>query len=191
MNWKIAVGAIFVIGGIGNIGVDFSTFLFSIAIGGVLIYLGIKKKQAIKSVATTHELKVEEFAVLGIPYYLDNISKLANKNPEWNSNCAQVIAHNNANRRIYRFNYINKPVKLIPDPKNKYDKNAVQVIIAGELVGFIGEADNVHVKEILTKHDVKYISSFIGGGKYKIVTEEKEMNYFEDEIHITVKIGYV
>ena len=47
------------------------------------------------------------------------------------------------------------------------------------------------VERILKQHEVKYISAFISGGKYKIVSEDKDI--FRDSNHhrIRVKVGYV
>lgn len=45
MNWQIIVGIIFLIGGIGNITNSFSSFLTAIAIGSILLFLGIRKKK--------------------------------------------------------------------------------------------------------------------------------------------------
>ena len=41
----IAVGILFLIGGIACLGESFSTFLFGVIVGGVLLYLGFRKKQ--------------------------------------------------------------------------------------------------------------------------------------------------
>ena len=76
------------------------------------------------------------------------------------------------------------------DPQNKHDKNAVMVIIAGELVGYVPADMCKQVKNIL-KGEVKYISSFIGGGHYKQVDDGKIVLKSEQGIKVNVKIGYV
>ena len=130
-------------------------------------------------------LEVFEFEAAGSYYYLDNIGKLACKNPEYGKKASKTY-----NGRIYRYNYINKPVKLIPDPQNKHDKNAVMVIIAGELVGYVPSGMCKQVKNIL-KGEVKYISSFIGGGQYKQIESGQIILRGEYGIKVNVKIGYV
>ncbi len=82
-------------------------------------------------------------------------------------------------------------MKLIPEPKNEYDKNAVMVQIAGEKVGYISRSDNIHVKLILGTREIKYISGFISGGKYKVASEDKHLSHDEDHLSISIKIGYV
>ena len=126
----------------------------------------------------------EKFYVVGVCYYENNIKKLRVKNELWKSK--DIIG-----KKIYKYNYINKPVKLVPDPQNEHDKNAVKVIVAGEVVGFISRNENEHVLSILKNADIKYISSFIGGGEYKIISENGDVASWENENNVTVKIGYV
>lgn len=93
--------------------------------------------------------------------------------------------------RLPSVGIIHKPVKLIPEPNNPYDKSAIQVLIAGEFVGYVPREECDAVGRILKQHEVKYISAFISGGKYKIVSEDKDI--FRDSNHhrIRVKVGYV
>lgn len=130
-------------------------------------------------------LTKETFIVVGTEYYLQNIDKLRIANPD----CKK------ANLRpffpTYKYNYINKPVRLIPEPQNKHDKNAIQVLIAGELVGYISRADNMHVRNILFNSEIKYISSFIKGGPCKTLSADNKVINSEDPITIKVSIGYV
>lgn len=136
-------------------------------------------------------LKTEEFLAVGVNYYEYNIKKLAVSNKDWKSRCSTIVKEGKAGTKIFRYDFINKPVKLVPEPKNKHDKNAVQIIIAGELVGYISQDKNVHVKNILTQHEVKFVSSFISGGEYKVVSENGDMRKDEHSLKVTVKIGYV
>lgn len=136
-------------------------------------------------------LKKEEYFVVGTQYYMENIGKLACSNPDWKHNAQTIIAHGNAEKKIFRYNYIYKPVKLIPEPENPHDKNAVYVLIAGEKVGYISHEDNIHVLDILKNNDVKYISAAVRGGQYKIVLTDKTIQKYEDPINIHVRIGYV
>lgn len=195
MNWQIIVGAFFIIGGLGNLTKNFGAFLFGIVAGGSLLYWGLRKKGLIKSYAgpgsTDRTLKVETFRAAGSNYYDGNIGKLAAANSEWQSTAKQLINSGKVNKKIFRYNYINKPVKLIPELENPHDKNAILIQIAGEKVGYISRDENLHVKEILDNHEIKYISSFISGGQFKYANESGELIHDELSISIDVKIGYV
>lgn len=136
-------------------------------------------------------LKEEDFRAVGVYYYEKNIKKLACKNPDWSLTAAQVIGAGKAGRKIFKNNYINKPVKLILEPNNPNDRNAVAVVFAGELVGYISHEENRHVREILQRHDVKSISGFIGGGEYKIISDDGKTMKAGHSFTVTVRIKYV
>lgn len=136
------------------------------------------------------EFKKEVYPVRGAHYFTENIMKLAVRNEEWQATKETLKSKCGLPARVFRYNFINKPVKLVPDPKNKHDKNAVMVIIAGEQVGYIPAESAVHVKDIIENHSVKYISSFISGGDYKVVAEN-DTTKLHDDVSIKVSIGYV
>ena len=136
-------------------------------------------------------LKKEDYYITGTAYNKSNIKKLAVSNPDWKSTKAKLIKDGKGDDEIYRFNYINKPVKLIPEPKNEYDPNAVMVMIAGEKVGYITRNDNKKVNQILKKGDIKYISAYIHGGEYKYIDEDGNLVKDERPISIKVRIAYV
>lgn len=141
--------------------------------------------------STDRKLNTEQFPVVGTKYYLRDINKLACRNPDWKMTARQANSAGKTGQKIFRYNYIHKPVKLIPEPKNPDDKHAVMVLIAGEKVGYISRDENQHVKEILSKREIKYISGFIGGGQYKIACSDGTFLRDEQDIRISVKIAYV
>ena len=144
-----------------------------------------------KIIEQDRTLKTEIFPVAGVPYYEENIKKLAYCNPDWKLTGSQIKKNEKGNQKIFRYYFVNKPVKLVPEPSNEHDKNAVIVFVAGEKVGYISRTDNIHVKEILKKHEIKYITCFVGGGMYKIVSENGNISRDEEDLHIKVKIAYV
>ena len=82
-------------------------------------------------------------------------------------------------------------MKLILEDRNSEDRYAVMVQIAGEKVGYISREENRHVREILSRHEIKYISAFISGGDYKEILENGDIEKNTKKIYITVKIAYV
>ena len=82
-------------------------------------------------------------------------------------------------------------MKLILEDKNPHDRYAVMVQIAGEKVGYISQDQNRHVREILSKHEVKFISARISGGEYKVIAENGDTEKDSKRNYITVKIAYV
>lgn len=134
----------------------------------------------------TRELHEEVFFAVGTHYYMENINNLACVNPDWKSRSNGLIG-----KPVYRYSYTNKPVKLIPEPQNPSDPNAVTVVIAGEKVGYISRDENSHVLSILQHGEIKYISSFISGGPYKVKSGNGDIFRDEKKIWIKVKIGYI
>ena len=135
------------------------------------------------------EYHEKTYSVVGAKYYMNNISKLACPNPYYKKSVKDLISDGKISARIFQYTYINKPVKLVPESKNPHDKNAVSVYIAGELVGYISADNALEVRSIL-KSDIMFISSFVSGGKYKIVHPDGLVEKCEHDIHITLKIGY-
>lgn len=194
MNWQIIAGVIFLIGGIGNIFDSIGTFLICTPIGFVLLYFGLRKKGFFKSITKEEEdrtLKEETFYGAGVSYYARNIQKLACENPDWKLTSKRAVEIGKEGKRIFRYSYVNRPVKLQPEPDNEHDKNAIAIFIAGELVGYISRADNVHVKDILQKHEIKSVSGFIGGGDYKVIEDDGTISKDSTEIGVSVRIKYI
>jgi len=202
MIWFIIVGAIFITAGISRLFSDFLISIVVILIGLGLIFWGLRKKLLPKVFSSAKDndpqhqsssspLITESFSLVGVNYYTENIEKLACKNPLWNTTVAAASAKDLVGKPIYRYNYVNKPVKLIPEPNNPNDKNAVAVYFAGELVGYISRDDNQRILDILNNRSIKYISGFIGGGDYKIITAEGKIIKETEHNSVRVKIGYV
>lgn len=136
-------------------------------------------------------LKEEEFYLAGVHYYMNNVKRLGKINPDYKKSSNALIEEGKDSIRIFQYNFVNKPVKLVPEPKNPHDKNAIAVHISGKLVGYISRDENRHVLNILKKHEIKFISAFISGGNYKIVFSDGNVENNERRVSIIVKIGYV
>lgn len=149
-----------------------------------------KAAQPEKETVTPSTYAEEIFFVVGTEYCEEAINRLATGNPNWRKGAKGLAELDLCGKKVYRYNYIHKPVKLIPEPKNKHDKNAVIVQIAGEKVGYISRDDNRHVKNILEKKRVKFISAFISGGEYKVVSTNGDTVKMDSRISIKIKIGY-
>lgn len=134
--------------------------------------------------------KEEIFNIAGTYYCLKNIAQLATPNPDWKKTGKSLANQGHAGGRVYRFSYVNKPVKLILENDNPHDHNAVMVQVAGEKVGYISADEAPHVREILSRRNVQYISAFVGGGDYKEIYEDGTFQKVEDDPFVRVKIRY-
>lgn len=211
----ILIAVLFFISGISHLGESVVIGLLTAAIGIVIMFFILKKRtgdiekieqkpqtsdesgESVPSVPSPADpfeapekkkLIKEDFAVTGVPYYKENIMKLACTNTDWKKHTKTLLSEGKT--KVYRYNFVYKPVKLIPEPENEYDVNAVFVQIAGEKVGYIGREENIHVKDILDNRSVKYISAFVGGGDYKLVFTDGSLEKQCDEISINIRIAY-
>lgn len=135
-------------------------------------------------------VKEELFRAAGTHYYLQNIAQLATANPDWKKTGKTLAKQGLSGQRVYRYQYINKPVKLILENDNPHDHNAVMIQVAEEKVGYISADEAPHVREILSRRQVQYISAFVGGGDYKEIHEDGTFQKVEDEPFVRVKIRY-
>lgn len=140
--------------------------------------------------SASRELVKEDYEVAGVGYYLDNIGKLACINKNYRYGPKRLIESGLVQQKIFQYTYVNKPVKLIPEPINKHDRNAIMVLIAGEKVGYISREENMKVHRILNYGDIKYISSSISGGKYKVISPNGDVIKSEYSIRINIRIAY-
>ena len=132
----------------------------------------------------------EDFNVAGVYYHMGSVKKLATADPYWRTSAKKVVEDGKAGQKLFHYSYVNKPVKLIPEPNNAEDKNAVIVQIAGEKVGYISRDDNVHVLEILKKGSIKYITASVRGGEYRVVSLDGTSIKDDEHVHINVRIAY-
>lgn len=128
----------------------------------------------------------EDFDVVGIRYYANNFRQLTSFNPDYNLSDEELKSKLSTQRSIPQALFVNKPVSLLPEPTNPNDPNAVQVVINGLLVGYISQSDNERVLDLLNGADIKYISSFIRGGKYLHLDDFG--NLIENDIAPSIKI---
>lgn len=144
-----------------------------------------------KKEESSRTLKTEDFFVVGTYYHQNEIYKLAVSNKDYKCSAKTLISQDKVMQKIFQYSFVNKPVKLVPEPKNKHDKNAVMVIIAGEHVGYIKSEECLQIKKILKNNDIKYITAFISGGKYKIVSSDGSVEKLETDVSIKIRIAYV
>lgn len=170
-----------------------SMIVVSVVVGvvtGVMELFSPSKKQAEQENSSLNEPITETFDVAGTHYCMQNIMKLATRNPDWKKTGKALVKAGYAGKQVFRYTYINKPVKLIPEPQNPHDPNAVMVQIAGEKVGYISAEEAPHVNDVLKHRKIIYISSFIGGGDQKYIEEDGTFERRDGEPYVHVRIKY-
>lgn len=151
----------------------------------------VKVSDVIKSSRTDgKQFHDDVFYATGTAYYPDSFKKILKSNKEYKSFPGTIVKNGHAGKRIYEYLYLDTKAKLVPEPTNKHDKNAVKVCIAGKTVGYIKREETLAVKDILKKAQIEYIRAFVSGGKYKIVSLNKDVSDIEDGFSVRINIGY-
>lgn len=129
-----------------------------------------------------------EYRAVGINYYMQAIDKLKSTNPDYKLREAG-FKKIGAGKRVYHYNYINKPAYLIPEPTNAHDRNAIYIQIAGEKVGYISRAENTELLALMKSGPITYLTAFIGGGEYKVLTDNGELLKGASELFVNVRVS--
>ena len=103
--------------------------------------------------------KKYSFEVAGLFYHFENIKK------KW------VHSENANSWDIF-------PAQLVPEPTNKKDKNAIQVLVEGSLIGYVPKNLTGTVREIMSRYNVYSINADFEG------------NYAEEEVTATITMRY-
>lgn len=112
----------------------------------------------------------ETFKVAGISHYKDDIIK------------------NFASEEDDEFDYETSSVELIPEPENKYDPNAIKVMVDEIHVGYVPKQITSFVKDLINSPDFESIKILIIGIKSDDVYDEDD-NLTEDiKLSATVSI---
>lgn len=108
--------------------------LISLIILTLAIYFTVKYINYTNKYSNTNTFKTESRNLVGI--YMSDF---------------EVVGIHINERKWYIINHVIKhnPVELIPEPNNKYSKEAIMVKINGVHVGYISETDVAEVHEII------------------------------------------
>ena len=101
-----------------------------------------------------------------------------------------MIKNGHAGKKIYEYNYLDTNATLVPEPTNPHDKNAIKVCINNQLVGYIKREETSIVSSILSNAYIEYIRAFVSGGKYKIISMNKDVFTDNNGFSVRINIGY-
>ncbi len=143
--------------------------------------------------------KTERFHVAGVSYHIDDIEALGKDNPEYDLTKTEMIDAGLEDERIYEYEFFPSDVQLIEEPDNKYDPNAIKVVIDNTHVGYIKKGSCSRIRKLLRSGKIRKIDAEIGGGKYKYLYSEYDYDkdkdvYFIDkdkkDYFVTIEITY-
>lgn len=141
-------------------------------------------------------LTTRNFEVAGVSHYVDKFFEtLSYENGDYDLSKKEIKEEYEDGDRIYRYEFAVKDVKLIPEPDNEHDPNAIRVEADGFTIGYIKKTETAKVKELLSAEDLYKVELRISGGDYKLVSEDEDekitvekdsCNYFAD---VFIKFG--
>lgn len=112
------------------------------------------------------------YHVAGTSFRESCIELLGSKNADYDMTKKELTDFGMTDERIWEYEFDPSNVELIPEPENPHDPNAVKVIVDGEHVGYIKKGSCKHILKLIAEDRILRIDCEIGGGNYKIVSEE-------------------
>ena len=135
-----------------------------------------------------------EFRATGMSYRERDIRKVAEPNPEYRRTDRKLIEECFDGQRIFKYDFSDaEDVKLIPEPKNQYDPNAIAVYVDGCHVGYVKKTECSKVRKLIESPDFAEITLDMGGGPYKEIDLSEEvvddgfLNYY---VHFTIYMNW-
>lgn len=124
--------------------------------------LPAKKKQVISTSSPTKEV----LRITGMSEYSNSLKALAKANNDWNLAPEQIISEGKVNRKIYRIQFTNKPVRF-SEVEEKPD--TTYVYIQDHIIGILNQENTDKLMQLISSSDIHDVSCVIQGGMYKIV----------------------
>lgn len=124
-------------------------------------------------------MKSYNFQVTGMTYYIDNLLSLSEEDPDYLLKGKAFIEEYEGQGVVNRvwFNpKLNNKVKLIPEPSNQYDPNAIRVEVDGAHIGYIKAGSCSQVKNLLAQGaSVKLTEIHYGPAKWTYEDEDGQV----------------
>ena len=138
----------------------------------------VKEKMTTEPQQKSVTLKIEGFFHLKEA----DLMEILNSNPNFELSTKELVKKGYGGKRVYKFySEYDYGISLIPEPGNKYDKDAVIVAMQGRKLGYIPKDNNVWIKKLLKKNSINTMKVTIKGGPIrKIYPNETSMAYFND-----------
>lgn len=122
------------------------------------------------------EKKVIIFEVAGLYFHIDEVKRILEVSPRYKNP--------SGSRSIFKYKVLDAPCDLVPEPKNKVDKNAVMVACGNVCVGYVPADQAVEIKKLIKKYTA---TIKISGGRYKTYDpEDDEWIVRESDFNATV-----
>lgn len=131
------------------------------------------------------------FPVAGaIPYCKNEVQSLRKENPDWKKSPDELIAAGKAEKYIYKYRFFRSPAELVREPSNKYNRNAVMIVVNGVKVGYVPETELDKVRYIMARDPAYSVTVEIYGGERKDIDVDRVVYKSETGLSCNAKIEY-
>ena len=121
------------------------------------------------------------FEIAGINYKTKELAKISIETPDWNLPDDELLKKYGNSTTIYKHTHILTPVKLIPEPKNQHDPNAIKVVVAGQHIGYVPADHTAVVRRKMNENNGYYNAEcFIADAEWKRIYRN-EVRLHEDK----------
>ena len=130
-------------------------------------------------------LKTAHYDIAGIYYHQENLEKIVEINPLFSAKRNDVIAQADKllDKQIFKYDYKNPyNARLIPEPTNPEDPNAIQIVVNDCHIGYIRRRVTSPMSDIMSAEIVSCTCK-IHGGKYKILRYDSETGKYSLTSH--------
>lgn len=127
------------------------------------------------------------FKVAGTSHYANEIKSLGKYNKLIKMSKKEMI--NKDIQKIYEYTFPDFDVKLVDEPDNKYNSNAIMVLFNNIKIGYIKDGSITKVRNLMNNAKILKITGTISGGKCKFLdVYEGDLILTEEEKNYTCKI---
>ena len=123
---------------------------------------------------STNEPLRERHKIAGTSYRQKEIQSLGIENPDFKLSKKELLNRGLEDETIYNYVFSPSNVELAEEPDNKYDPNAVKVIIDGVHIGYIKKGSCSRIKNLIHADKIAKIEAEIRGGKYRLLYSDYE-----------------
>ena len=115
---------------------------------------------------------------------------LAAPNKEFNITAKEFKKKYKSGDRIYEYTFNTSNPRIIPEPDNPYDPNALRVMVGNTKIGYIKKGSCSRVKNTLNNPNYSHCSIRITGGRYKgyDLTDDGDLRFVTDKSGMYAKL---
>lgn len=132
--------------------------------------------------------KITAYPVKGVFAHEDEIfHNLMGYNAEYDYSKEDMIEFCVPDTPVYKWVPKGIPASLVPEPDNKYDPNAVRVVVGEFTIGYIPRESCLEVLDAINGGRIENIAYEINGGAFKLL--EEDYDPLKDKSKYTLKTG--